>query len=92
MDKAKQKRLEAKGWKLGSASEFLGLRAAEATRHRALRQLRKRDPLEGDCPQDHRKPLILAGRDEAGVSLEAVVTKAGCYDCRNNDRELRRPT
>ena len=31
MDKAKQKRLEAKGWKLGSASEFLGLSAAEAT-------------------------------------------------------------
>lgn len=31
MDKAKQKRLEAKGWKLGSASEFLGLSAGEAT-------------------------------------------------------------
>jgi ribosome-binding protein aMBF1 (putative translation factor) len=31
MDKAKQKRLEAKGWKLGSASQFLGLTAAEAT-------------------------------------------------------------
>lgn len=31
MDKAKQKRLETKGWKLGSASEFLGLSAAEAT-------------------------------------------------------------
>ena len=31
MEKAKQKRLEAKGWKLGSASEFLGLSAAEAT-------------------------------------------------------------
>jgi ribosome-binding protein aMBF1 (putative translation factor) len=31
MDKRKQKRLEAKGWKVGSASEFLGLTAAEAT-------------------------------------------------------------
>jgi predicted transcriptional regulator len=31
MDRAKQKRLEAKGWKVGSASEFLGLSAAEAT-------------------------------------------------------------
>jgi len=31
MDKAKRKRLEAKGWKLGSASEFLGLSEAEAT-------------------------------------------------------------
>jgi ribosome-binding protein aMBF1 (putative translation factor) len=31
MDKTKQKRLEAKGWKLGSTREFLGLTAAEAT-------------------------------------------------------------
>jgi ribosome-binding protein aMBF1 (putative translation factor) len=31
LDKAKQKRLEAKGWKLGSASEFLRLSEAEAT-------------------------------------------------------------
>lgn len=31
MDKAKRKRLEAKGWKLGSASDFLGLSEAEAT-------------------------------------------------------------
>ena len=31
MDKTKAKRLAAKGWNLGSAGEFLGLSAAEAT-------------------------------------------------------------
>ncbi|MGH7663635.1 MAG: helix-turn-helix domain-containing protein [Gemmatimonadaceae bacterium] len=30
MDKRKQKRLEAVGWQVGSAAEFLGLSAAEA--------------------------------------------------------------
>jgi DNA-binding XRE family transcriptional regulator len=30
MDKAKQKRLEAKGWKVGTATDFLGLSAEEA--------------------------------------------------------------
>jgi DNA-binding XRE family transcriptional regulator len=29
MDKAKQKRLEAKGWKVGTATDFLGLSAEE---------------------------------------------------------------
>ncbi len=31
MDKNKRQRLEAKGWKVGSADEFLGLTADEAT-------------------------------------------------------------
>jgi len=30
MDKTKQKRLEAKGWKVGSAADFLGLSPEEA--------------------------------------------------------------
>jgi len=30
MDKAKRKRLEARGWRVGTASEFLGLSAEEA--------------------------------------------------------------
>ena len=30
MDKAKRKRLEAKGWKVGTVDEFLGLTAEEA--------------------------------------------------------------
>jgi hypothetical protein len=30
MNKAKQKKLEQRGWKLGSTSEFLGLTAKEA--------------------------------------------------------------
>ncbi len=30
MEKAKQKRLEARGWRVGSASTFLGLRSEEA--------------------------------------------------------------
>ena len=30
MDKAKQKRFEAKGWKVGTATDFLGLSAEEA--------------------------------------------------------------
>ena len=30
MDKAKRKRLEAKGWKVGTVEEFLGLTAEEA--------------------------------------------------------------
>ncbi len=31
MDKAKRKRLEARGWRVGTASDFLGLSAEEAT-------------------------------------------------------------
>lgn len=30
MDKAKRKRLEARGWRVGTASDFLGLSAEEA--------------------------------------------------------------
>ena len=30
MDKAKRKRLEARGWRVGTARDFLGLRAEEA--------------------------------------------------------------
>jgi hypothetical protein len=30
MDKTKRKKLEAKGWKFGSAADFLGLSAEEA--------------------------------------------------------------
>ena len=31
MDKAKRKRLEARGWRVGTAGDFLGLSAEEAT-------------------------------------------------------------
>ena len=36
MDKAKRKRLEAKGWKVGTAGEFLGL-SPEETRYIELK-------------------------------------------------------
>ncbi len=51
MDKNKQARLEAQGWKVGTTEEFLGLTAEETIREAALRhsdavrQLRKRKRL-----------------------------------------------
>ena len=52
MDKAKQKRLEARGWKVGTAAEFLGLTPEESayvelkvTLGGKLRELRNRKRL-----------------------------------------------
>ena len=84
MDSRKRKRLEAAGWQAGSAAEFLGLSAAEATvvemrlaLSAMLRTLRARRGItQGAMAKQLRSSQSRVAKMEAGdpaVSLELLI-------------------
>ncbi len=77
MDKRKERRLEAAGWQVGSAAEFLGLSAAEA----ALVELKLR--LSG---------ALRTRRRARGVSQQALAKRLGSSQSRVAKMEAADPT
>ncbi|MCR4296121.1 MAG: helix-turn-helix domain-containing protein [Elusimicrobia bacterium] len=84
MNKAKRKKLERRGWKVGSASEFLGLTAEEArfielklTLSRWLRERREAQKLtQVDLAQRLQSSQSRIAKMEAGdpsVSLDLLI-------------------
>ena len=83
MDKAKRKRLEAKGWKIGSVSDFLGLTPEEAALiemklalARSLRQRRQERMTQAQLAEKLRSSQPRVAKAEGGdasVSMELLV-------------------
>ncbi len=84
MNPAKRRRLEAKGWKIGTAKEFLGLSAAEAafveTKARLSRQFlllrKKRSLTQAEAAKRIRSSQSRVAKieaNDASVSLDLIV-------------------
>ncbi len=83
MDKAKRQRLEARGWRLGSAADFLGLTPEEAalvemklSLARSLRQRRQKRMTQAELAERLRSSQPRVAKAEGGdasVSLELLV-------------------
>ena len=83
MDKAKRKRLEAKGWKIGTVAEFLGLSEQETALieiklalSRQLRQRREKQMTQAELAQRIRSSQPRIAKAEGGsgsVSLDLLV-------------------
>lgn len=83
MDKAKRKRLEAKGWKVGTAAEFLELTPEEAALveiklalSRTLRRRRQKQMTQADLAQKIRSSQPRIAKAENGdrtVSIELLL-------------------
>lgn len=83
MDKAKRKRLEAKGWKVGTVSDFLGLTPEEAALMemklaltRSLRERRRKRMTQTQLAVKLRSSQPRVAKAEGGdssVSLELLV-------------------
>ena len=83
MDKVKRKRLEAKGWKVGSAADFLGLSPEEealieiklalAKSLRKRRQKRMTQAQLADKLRSSQPRVAKAEGGDASVSLELLV-------------------
>ena len=83
MDKAKRKRLESKGWKVGDAADFLGLTPEEAALveiklalARSLRQRRQKRMTQAQLAEKLRSSQPRVAKAEGGdasVSIELLV-------------------
>ena len=83
MDKPKRKRLEAKGWKIGSAAEFLGLTPEEETLiemklalAESLRRRRQKRMTQAQLAEQLKSSQPRVAKAEAGdssVSMELLV-------------------
>lgn len=83
MDKAKRKRLEAKGWKVGSAADFLGLTPEEAALieiklalARSLRRRRQKRMTQAQLAEKLKSSQPRVAKAEGGdasVSVELLV-------------------
>lgn len=83
MDKAKRKRLEARGWKIGSVSDFLGLTPEEAALiemklalARSLRQRRQKRMTQAQLAEKLQSSQPRVAKAEGGdssVSMELLV-------------------
>ncbi len=83
MDKRKQKRLETKGWKVGSAAEFLELTPEESalveiklSLSRKLRERREKQMTQAELAkriQSSQPRIAKAERGDSSVSIELLI-------------------
>ena len=83
MDKAKRKRLEAKGWKVGSTADFLGLTAEETalieiklSLARSLRERRQKRMTQAQLAEKLKSSQPRVAKAEGGdatVSIELLI-------------------
>lgn len=83
MDDAKRKRLEAKGWKVGTVTEFLGLTPEEAALieiklalSQSLKERRQKQMTQAELAeklQSSQPRIAMAENGDASVSIELLI-------------------